>query len=593
MTFPFRGRASPKAAVCRVPKLSASILSPLLLTGVAAAFAAHAQVASTPRPIIEEQRQLERERALREQQERTVDTRPKPAVIDAQTLAEDERPCFRIDRLVLSGELADDFQWALDAAARSGETADDWQGRCLGTAGVNVILARVQQAVIARGYVTTRVLVGPQDLAAGTLVLTLVPSRIAAIRFKDREEGKDKTSTSLRGAIPAQVGRLVNLRDIEQGLENLKRLPTADADIQIEASTAPGARPGDSDLVVAYTRKRPLRATLSLDDGGTDATGKTQAGATVAWDGPLGLNDLFYVSLNHDVFNHQGQGTAGQTVHYSVPYGYWLLSATVSQNDYHQSVAGLGQNYVYSGESSNAEVKLARLIYRDASRKTTTALRAWRRASHNFVDDTEIDVQRRVVGGWEASANHREFIGEATLDGTLAYRRGTGAFGSKEAPEEAFGDGTSRMELFTAEASLNAPFKLAGEQFRYSGLWRAQWNGTPLTPQDRFAIGGRYTVRGFDGENSLLGERGWLIRNDLGWALGRSGAELYAGVDYGHVGGLSVEFQVGNELAGAVVGIRGVFQGLNYDVFVGAPISKPEGFRTAKVTAGFSLSYNF
>lgn len=558
------------------------------------------------RALREEQRQQERERALREQQERTVDDRQKPAVIEAQTLPVREVPCFDIHRLVLSGELADAFQWALDAASKSGDAPDDWRDRCLGTEGVNVILARVQQAIIARGFVTTRVLVGPQDLSAGTLTLTLVPSRIAAIRFKQPEHGPGEATnetaieaaiTSLRGAIPARIGDLVNLRDIEQGLENLKRLPTADADIQIEASRASDARPGDSDLVIAYTRKPsalgPLRATLSLDDGGTDATGKIQGGATVAWDNPLGLNDLFYVSLSHDVFNHEGQGTGGQTVHYSVPYGYWLLSATASQNDYRQSVAGLTENYVYSGESSNAEVKLARLIYRDASRKTTTALRAWRRASHNFVDDTEVDVQRRTVGGWEASINHREFIGEATLDATLAYRRGTGAFGSQPAPEEAFGEGTSRMKLFTAEANLDAPFKLGGEQFRYSALWRAQLNRTPLTPQDQFAIGGRYTVRGFDGENSLLGQRGWFIRNDLGLALGQSGAELYAGVDYGHVGGLSVAFQPGSELAGGVVGVRGAFRGLNYDFFVGTPISKPEGFRTANVTAGFGLNYNF
>jgi hemolysin activation/secretion protein len=149
------------------------------------------------------------------------------------------------------------------------------------------------------------------------------------------------------------------------------------------------------------------------------------------------------------------------------------------------------------------------------------------------------------------------------------------------------------MKLFTAEANLNAPFKLAGEQFRYSALWRAQLNRTPLTPQDQFAIGGRYTVRGFDGENSLLGQRGWFIRNELGLALGQSGAELYAGVDYGHVGGLSVAFQPGSELAGGVVGVRGALQGLNYDFFVGTPISKPEGFRTANVTAGFGLNYNF
>ena len=41
-----------------------------------------------------------------------------------------------------------------------------------------------------------------------------------------------------------------------------------------------------------------------------------------------------------------------------------------------------------------------------------------------------------------------------------------------------------------------------------------------LDAQDRFAIGGRYTVRGYDGEASLSAERGWLLRNDLSWAVG-------------------------------------------------------------------------
>jgi hemolysin activation/secretion protein len=35
-------------------------------------------------------------------------------------------------------------------------------------------------------------------------------------------------------------------------------------------------------------------------------------------------------------------------------------------------------------------------------------------------------------------------------------------------------------------------------------------------------------------------------------------------------------------LAGAVIGVRGQWTKLSYDFFVGAPISKPEGYRTAK-----------
>lgn len=569
----------------RAPSATSAAACLLVVAG-----GALAQTAPTaPRPFVEEQRQQDRERALREQQERTVDERlPAPTKSQDQRLPPDESPCFRIDRVLLTGEASEQFQWALSAAI--GPQGDDTPlGRCLGTAGVNTVLARLQQALIARGWVTTRVLAAPQDLATGTLTLTLVPGRIASIRFA---EGSS-SPPSLLTAIPARVGDLLNLRDIEQGLENFKRLPTAEADIQIEPSKVANARPGDSDLVVQYRQKMPLRVALSLDDSGTGATGRLQTGATVAWDNPLGLNDLFYVSLNHDAFNHPGAGTQGQTVHYSVPFGDWLLGATASQNKYHQSVQGLSQNYVYAGETRNAELRLSRLVYRDASRKTTLSLRGFRRASSNAIDDTEILVQRRVVAGWEASVNHKEFLGEATLEGTLAYRRGTHAFGALPAPEDAFDEGTSYFHLVTAEVSANVPFKLAEQKLRYSGLWRAQWNGTQLTPQDRFSIGGRYTVRGFDGESPLLGDRGWLLRNDLGWALGASGAELYVGLDYGHVGGRSTRDLLGNHLAGAALGVRGTVKGLNYDLFVGTPVAKPAGYRSSRTTGGFNLNYSF
>lgn len=553
---------------------------------------AHAQTAplpAAPNPFVEEQRQQERERALRRQQERTVDTRLQPdGRPEDRRLPKDEAPCFRIDRIVLAGERAEDFQWAL-AAAAGDDGADDPRGRCIGTEGIDIVIARLQRAVVGRGYVTTRVLAAPQQLAQGTLTLTLIPARIAAIRFAEGNEAR----TRLAAAIPVRPGGLINVRDIEQGLENLKRAPTAEADIQIEPSTAADARPGDSDLVVKYAQRFPLRTTLSLDDSGTRATGKTQAGATVAWDNPLGLNDLIYVSLNHDAFNHPGQGTSGQTVHYSLPWGYWLASATASQGKYHQTVHGADQAYVYAGESANAELKLSRLVYRDQRRKTTLALRVFRRSAHNFVEDAEVPVQRRATAGWELGLAHREFIGEATLDASLAGRRGTGAFGALHAPEEQFGDGTSRFRIATAELGLNAPFQLGAQKLRYAGLWRAQWSPGALTPQDRFPIGGRYTVRGFDGESSLTGERGWLLRNDIGWALGASGAELYLGIDHGQVAGPSTRQLEGRRLSGGVVGVRGAWKGLSYDLFVGAPIAKPEGFRTAATTAGFNLNYSF
>ena len=201
---------------------------------------AFAQAASTPQPFVEQQRQQESERALREQNERTVDQRLQAAPpAPTQRIPASEAPCFRIDRVFLVGEQAEAFQWAVsDLSGPEGN--DSPLGRCLGTAGVNVVLARAQQAVIARGFVTTRVLAAPQDLSSGTLTLSLVPGRIAAIRTTPDSSATLLGSGALLGsAIPARPGDLLNLRDIEQGLENLKRAPTAEADIQIEPSTAP------------------------------------------------------------------------------------------------------------------------------------------------------------------------------------------------------------------------------------------------------------------------------------------------------------------------------------------------------------------
>ena len=114
--------------------------------------------------------------------------------------------------------------------------------------------------------------------------------------------------------------------------------------------------------------------------------------------------------------------------------GYWLLGVTASESTYHQSVAGINQTYLYSGESQNSEIRLSRLIYRDAVRKTTLSLRGWTRASRNYVEDIEIGNQRRRTSGWETGLGHREFIGIATLDASFAYRRGTGAANALSAP---------------------------------------------------------------------------------------------------------------------------------------------------------------
>ncbi|MCX2895654.1 ShlB/FhaC/HecB family hemolysin secretion/activation protein, partial [Stenotrophomonas lactitubi] len=210
------------------------------------------------------------------------------------------------------------------------------------------------------------------------------------------------------------------------------------------------------------------------------------------------------------------------------------------------------------------------------------------------------EVQRRRTSGWELGLTHKQFMGAATLDATLAYRRGTGAFQALRSPEEMAQawdptlplEGTSRMKVITADAQFSVPFQLGKQRLRYTGAWRAQWNRTPLSPQDRFAIGGRYTVRGFDGESSLSGERGWSLRNDLSLGIG-GGQEFYVAADYGRIGGPSAQWQSGRDLAGMALGLRGGWQQLSWDGFVGSALHKPANFPTDYTTFGFSLAWRY
>lgn len=569
----------------RSPGAGHLALTTLALSALLTSYSAHAAG-----PDDDLLRQQERERALRDQLESRPDVRLQAPTLDegGTRLPAKESPCFAINDIRLIGEASEQFQWALKAANPKQDPAI---GRCLGGTGINMTMKRIQNAIIEKGYVTTRVLAEAQDLNSGILVLTIVPGRIREIRF---EQGTSQRA-NLWNAMPASPGDLLNLRDIEQALENFKRVPTAEADIQITPARAVDAKPGESDVVIKWNQRFPARVSLSVDNSGSKTTGKYQGNVALSLDNALSLNDLFYASFNHDLGGGESgrRGSDGNTVHYSLPFGYWQLAFTTSEYNYEQSIAGANQTYRYRGESRNNDLRLSRLLYRDAVRKTTAWAGLWTRSSENFIDDTQIGNQHRRMAGWQAGLDHREFIGTSTLDLGVAYRRGTGAHDSLRAPEEDIGAGTSRPEIISADAQLQVPFTLNDQRLRYIGSWRSQWNRTPLVPQDRFSIGGRYSVRGFDGENILTGDRGWTLRNEVGLALGATGQELYTGIDYGQVGGQASEYLIGKRLAGAAIGVRGGYKGVSYDWSVGTPLKKPDGFETANVTTAFTVIWSF
>lgn len=543
------------------------------------------------------QRQQQRDEALQKQlqPEAVVQTGLAQQLITQPQLqylkSHSEDVCFDIKKFVLIGDDARKFTFAMRPVTQG---QHNLIGRCIGVQGLNQALDLIQNSIISHGYVTTRMLLPQQNIASGEIKLQVIAGKIDQVQFA---QGTSKRAHKFN-ALPVRTGGILNIRDIEQGLENFKRVPTVEADFKIKPSEQRN-EPGYSDLELVWQQSKPYRIHLGIDDAGSDSTGKYQGTATLSLDHLFTANDLFYGSYNHDLGGGDSgkRGTDGYYLSYSIPFRYWMLSTSYSQSDYNQTVAGASESYSYSGKSKLIGADLSRVLYRDARRKTTASVGGWYRESQNFINDVEIEVQRRKTAGWKASLDHTEYLAHATLNGNLTYKRGTGAFNAMRAPEEEFGEAYTHVGILQANASLQVPFKVGNQSLQYLAEWRTQHSQKPLTPQDRFSIGNRYTVRGFDGEQTLLADNGFLVRNEISGSIFRLPMQWYTGIDYGEVGGKTAYEPnplLGTSLMGAAFGLRGqILKSVSYDVFVGTPLKKPDHYRTDNVTTGFSLNWMY
>ncbi|CAB3802029.1 Hemolysin transporter protein ShlB [Pararobbsia alpina] len=461
---------------------------------------------------------------------------------------------------------------------------DRYRGQCVGREGLNLIARRVLALVIEKGYSTTRVVISSQDISTGILKLSLIPGVISAIRFAD-----PATYGTWRNAFPTRAGDLLNLRRIEQGLEQMKRVPNQDVDMQI----VPGPSRGESDIVISVKRTKPWSLALSADDSGFKSTGQLQGSVNFSLYDPLGLSDILNAGYSHDLNGHSDKyGTHGASAYYSIPWGDWTFAATASQYHYYQQIAGAYSTIVSSGDSRTFDVKAEYLFYRNQVQKNTLSFRVGKYFSEAYLDGTELGVQHRDNTYAEIGWSHKHYFGPAQFDSTLAYRWGVPWFGAQnDLPGVAIGTPTFYYQITALDATLRVPFSLGNVPLRFTTTVRAQNSPSVLYPTEYFSIGSRYTVRGFDGNTMLSAEKGVFLRNDLEMPIAQTGQALYLGLDGGEVFGPAAGNLLGRRLAGAVIGLRGNFlKSVNYDVFIGGPLYQPTGFPNHWPVAGFSVN---
>ena len=530
-----------------------------------------------------------------------------------------ETPCFKIDKISLLSENevasfnassgADEaiireaynanyskFNSILEASLNK---LDFKPGSCLGKNSINLIINSFNNEIIKSGYITSSASLVTKSLKDAKLEFVINLGLIDDISINEIDSQRNRASLFSAFGEYSHKNKVANIRDIEQALESLQNVSKNDVSIKF----LPSNRAGFSNIVITRVDSFPLKAAISIDNLGSKQSGKYQGMLNLSTLNLLGFNEIFSFSRGKDIFKKykvtnkfNGATDHGASNNYyygfSIPFGYFMLEYEKSKYDYAQIINAAYNLYTYKGRSESDSLSLAYTFYRDSNFKNSAYVKLFKRKNKNYLEDYELDNQARRNAGYEVGVKSSYNSYNQAFSAKLAYKKGTGIFRSQPDPLEDSGEATSRFALINLNLNYKYKFELP---LSYDLNINARYGLNKLSLQDKFSIGGYHSVRGFDGESSLVGNHGVSVRNTLSYNYYKSNS-IYAGLDAGMVRAASSGIKDKNTLAGYAIGLRGsikAYNNLSYDISVSKPLYKPKSFETKSTNVNFIISYEF
>jgi hemolysin activation/secretion protein len=556
--------------------LSLSISTPLATASPAAWGQAPQDQAQR---LLDEQRRQLREQTVR---------RPPPGITaptpgassEEQELAElaqeaaaisESETSFPITEIRLSGDdhlLSDTEQQALIAP---------FIGLRLGPRRIDLLLRRITAAYLARGYVSTRAYLAPQNLTSGLLHVTVIPGRIDRIVV----DGRTPAATQ-EPVLPLHQGETLKMADVEQSIDQINRLRSRRA----EASIQPGQSPGGSDVVINTHPEKPWRLSAGTDNYGLTATGVQRQRISVEIDNLLGLWDSWAAT------RVESANALSELVSVTLPAGYGTFSYTYARARCSITLPA-PYDLISRCESVSHNYGWNQVVARNQSSRQALDLGLALRDSRRHLNDFALMPQQQSV--IRLAASHLWRGQRAAFDGELAYSKGIKSFGGDgDYPELPASAPHNEFEKWDASLlyALNITPDLA---------WRSEARGqgtdTGLPAADQLYLGGIGSIRGFR-EGIIAGDRGVIARNELQWntalprALMRDGWRLapYVFLDAGRVRLLADgEDQRLVSLGG---GLRAGWHDITAEFTWGRPQTAPAGIpRHDYINLSFTLQY--
>ncbi len=377
----------------------------------------------------------------------------------------------------------------------------------------------LQNTYMEQGYSLARVYFDFKELAKNHLKFIISEGRSEEIILNDNsklnEKLKFRRKFQLATAFPNKLGKVFNLKDIEQGLEQMNALASNNATMQIE----PGKQEGYSKVNITNEITRPTSISLSHDNLGSETTGRTRRNLEISQDNLLSLNDNLFLNFSKD--NEENQDEKFSFSNYgklAIPLGYLSLSTSYSHSKYKLTTRGDSQTIISTGQTISKNISLERLIKKTKKYKLDLGLKLASKETKNFNSGIMLDDRKLVI--LEPYAKflyylpNKKYLKSGYIFSNFTYHRGMHWFNATKDEDLGFSEPHAQFDKFSLTNYAKANLKIADKNIAYINNTQLQLSLDELYGTEQISIGGNYSIRGFD-QTSLAGDSGFHIRNDL------------------------------------------------------------------------------
>lgn len=445
--------------------------------------------------VIQNQQQ---QRLQQDQQQRDALTQAHQVELQKTESAPASGPCFEINQISLQ-------QASLITPDTQKRLVAPYINQCLSLDRINQLVRAISEWYVQRGYITSRAFLTEQNLSHGTLNITVLEGRLEAIHLQGA------SARQLNMAFPTRAGRILNLRDIEQGMEQINRLRTTPVQIEIIPST----QPGYSIVNLTSTPEFPLTLGLNMDNSGQRSTGIGQLSASLVGNDLLGVADRWFVSGGRSSAFSDWRDAQNFQAGVSVPYGYGLLDYSYSWSNYHSRFNANSFDWYSNGDNISNRLSGSWVLFRNGEIKTGVQLGLNHYVSHNWLNETLLQSSSRKLTSLQIGFNHTQKIagGVATLNPMLS--RGMPWFDAESDKGKSDDFPKAEFRKWSVSSSYQRPVT---QKMWWLSSFYAQWSPDRLYGSERLTIGGENSVRGYK-EQYLSGDVGGYLRNELNYSL--------------------------------------------------------------------------